>query len=107
MMRPESHGKLIYTFHGTNNKLHQQTFWVMLMVQFKGWPLKQGLQLIKFAGLHDFGAMEKGVFVSWSTGNGGPDPTSLVNVSPWSLLFEPAQCIEISQLLLSPGQVNT
>lgn len=30
-----------------------------------------------------FGAMEKGVFVSCSAGNGGPDPVSLTNVSPW------------------------
>lgn len=30
-----------------------------------------------------FGAMERGVFVSCSAGNGGPDPVSLTNVSPW------------------------
>lgn len=30
-----------------------------------------------------FGAMEKGVFVSCSAGNAGPDPISLTNVSPW------------------------
>ncbi|KAK7843419.1 subtilisin-like protease sbt1.3 [Quercus suber] len=30
-----------------------------------------------------FGAMEMGVFVSCSAGNGGPDPVSLTNVSPW------------------------
>ncbi|CAM8968386.1 unnamed protein product [Rhodiola kirilowii] len=30
-----------------------------------------------------FGAMEKGVFVSCSAGNSGPDPISLTNVSPW------------------------
>ncbi|OIV98936.1 hypothetical protein TanjilG_07371 [Lupinus angustifolius] len=30
-----------------------------------------------------FGAMEKGVFVSCSAGNSGPDPASLANVSPW------------------------
>ncbi|CAL0328649.1 unnamed protein product [Lupinus luteus] len=30
-----------------------------------------------------FGAMEKGVFVSCSAGNAGPDPASLANVSPW------------------------
>ncbi|KAL8049772.1 hypothetical protein ABFX02_06G041000 [Erythranthe guttata] len=30
-----------------------------------------------------FGAMEKGVFISCSAGNGGPDPISLTNVSPW------------------------
>ncbi|KAJ8771501.1 hypothetical protein K2173_026678 [Erythroxylum novogranatense] len=30
-----------------------------------------------------FGATEKGVFVSCSAGNGGPDPASLTNVSPW------------------------
>ncbi|XP_058085152.1 subtilisin-like protease SBT1.3 [Magnolia sinica] len=30
-----------------------------------------------------FGAMEMGVFVSCSAGNGGPDPASLTNVSPW------------------------
>ncbi|KAK9078060.1 hypothetical protein SSX86_002117 [Deinandra increscens subsp. villosa] len=30
-----------------------------------------------------FGAMEKGVFISCSAGNGGPDPVSLTNVSPW------------------------
>ncbi|CAI9098746.1 OLC1v1035444C1 [Oldenlandia corymbosa var. corymbosa] len=30
-----------------------------------------------------FGAMEKGVFVSCSAGNGGPEPVSLTNVSPW------------------------
>ncbi|KAK7270801.1 hypothetical protein RJT34_26232 [Clitoria ternatea] len=30
-----------------------------------------------------FGAMEKGVFVSCSAGNAGPDPASLTNVSPW------------------------
>ncbi|KAK2458180.1 subtilisin protease SBT1.7 [Trifolium repens] len=30
-----------------------------------------------------FGAMEKGVFVSCSAGNSGPDPVSLTNVSPW------------------------
>ncbi|XAR66181.1 Cucumisin [Bertholletia excelsa] len=30
-----------------------------------------------------FGAMERGVFVSCSAGNGGPDPISLTNVSPW------------------------
>ncbi|TXG70799.1 hypothetical protein EZV62_005734 [Acer yangbiense] len=30
-----------------------------------------------------FGAMEMGVFVSCSAGNGGPDPLSLTNVSPW------------------------
>ncbi|KAJ1431399.1 Peptidase S8/S53 domain [Sesbania bispinosa] len=30
-----------------------------------------------------FGAMEKGVFVSFSAGNAGPDPVSISNVSPW------------------------
>lgn len=30
-----------------------------------------------------FGAMEKGVFVSCSAGNAGPDPITLTNVSPW------------------------
>ncbi|KAM7272345.1 hypothetical protein ACFE04_027008 [Oxalis oulophora] len=30
-----------------------------------------------------FQAMEMGVFVSCSAGNGGPDPVSLTNVSPW------------------------
>lgn len=30
-----------------------------------------------------FGAMEKGVFVSCSAGNGGPTPVSLTNTSPW------------------------
>ncbi|KAI3808852.1 hypothetical protein L1987_24815 [Smallanthus sonchifolius] len=30
-----------------------------------------------------FGAMEKGVLISCSAGNGGPDPVSLTNVSPW------------------------
>ncbi|KAH0465605.1 hypothetical protein IEQ34_005708 [Dendrobium chrysotoxum] len=30
-----------------------------------------------------FGAMELGVFVACSAGNGGPDPISLTNVSPW------------------------
>jgi subtilisin family serine protease len=30
-----------------------------------------------------FGAMEMGVFVSCSAGNGGPSPASLTNVSPW------------------------
>ncbi|KAF9614886.1 hypothetical protein IFM89_020983 [Coptis chinensis] len=30
-----------------------------------------------------FGAMENGVFVSCSAGNGGPDPITLMNVSPW------------------------
>ncbi|KAG6660338.1 subtilisin-like protease SBT1.3 [Carya illinoinensis] len=30
-----------------------------------------------------FGAMEMGVFISSSAGNGGPDPVSLTNVSPW------------------------
>lgn len=30
-----------------------------------------------------FGAMEMGVFVSCSAGNGGPNPISLTNVSPW------------------------
>lgn len=30
-----------------------------------------------------FGAMERGVFVACSAGNGGPDPISLTNVSPW------------------------
>ncbi|XP_008780099.1 subtilisin-like protease SBT1.3 [Phoenix dactylifera] len=30
-----------------------------------------------------FGAMEMGVFVACSAGNGGPEPISLTNVSPW------------------------
>ncbi|KAJ3680062.1 hypothetical protein LUZ60_016340 [Juncus effusus] len=30
-----------------------------------------------------FAAMEMGVFVACSAGNGGPDPISLTNVSPW------------------------
>ncbi|GAB4858702.1 hypothetical protein Ancab_010175 [Ancistrocladus abbreviatus] len=30
-----------------------------------------------------FGAMEKGVFVACSAGNGGPDSVSLTNVAPW------------------------
>ncbi|XP_058751668.1 subtilisin-like protease SBT1.3 [Vicia villosa] len=30
-----------------------------------------------------FGAMEKGVFISCSAGNSGPEPVSLTNVSPW------------------------
>ncbi|KAG0488537.1 hypothetical protein HPP92_007097 [Vanilla planifolia] len=30
-----------------------------------------------------FGAMERGVFIACSAGNGGPDPISLTNVSPW------------------------
>ncbi|KAL3647414.1 hypothetical protein CASFOL_008382 [Castilleja foliolosa] len=30
-----------------------------------------------------FAAMEMGVFISCSAGNGGPDPISLTNVSPW------------------------
>lgn len=30
-----------------------------------------------------YGAMEMGVFVSCSAGNGGPSPVSLTNVSPW------------------------
>ncbi|CAA7410841.1 unnamed protein product [Spirodela intermedia] len=30
-----------------------------------------------------FGAMEKGVFVSCSAGNSGPEPVTLANVSPW------------------------
>ncbi|KAK7270541.1 hypothetical protein RIF29_23760 [Crotalaria pallida] len=30
-----------------------------------------------------FGAMERGVFISCSAGNAGPDPATLTNVSPW------------------------
>ncbi|OIV91475.1 hypothetical protein TanjilG_02093 [Lupinus angustifolius] len=30
-----------------------------------------------------FGAMERGVFVSCSAGNAGPEPVTLTNVSPW------------------------
>uniref|UniRef100_A0A0D6QUJ4 Subtilisin-like protease n=1 Tax=Araucaria cunninghamii TaxID=56994 RepID=A0A0D6QUJ4_ARACU len=33
--------------------------------------------------LGTFGAMERGVFVSCSAGNSGPDPISLSNVAPW------------------------
>lgn len=33
--------------------------------------------------LGTFGAMERGVFVSCSAGNGGPDALSLSNVAPW------------------------
>eukprot|EP00250_Pteridium_aquilinum_P016235 c23016_g1_i1 orf=473-2857(+) len=32
-----------------------------------------------------FGAMEKGILVSTSAGNGGPSPMSITNVSPWVL----------------------
>ncbi|KAL6903347.1 hypothetical protein ACP4OV_004160 [Aristida adscensionis] len=32
-----------------------------------------------------FGAIEKGVFVSMSAGNGGPDPSTLANEAPWIL----------------------
>ncbi|MCO5610797.1 hypothetical protein L7F22_065038 [Adiantum nelumboides] len=32
-----------------------------------------------------FGAMEKGILVSTSAGNGGPSPLSITNVSPWVL----------------------
>ncbi|KAB1222839.1 Subtilisin-like protease [Morella rubra] len=52
----------------------------VLSISLGGGVSSYSRDILSIAG---FGAMKMGVFISSSAGNGGPDPISLTNVSPW------------------------